>query len=154
MTNNLLFLAMVAFSTTMTVTSCTKTDNTSDVQITSDFQKAIVGSWQIAEKGVEVAMHDGHICTDPANMPANQITYVVQWQKASSDENRVFEQNSSYKSYLKSTLTCQGVYNISDSGLLEVKTNCDNYISKIEALTKETLTVRQGSNLFKYQKLD
>jgi hypothetical protein len=154
MKNNLIFLAMVAFSATMTVTSCTKTDNTSDVQITTDFQKAIVGSWQIAEKGLGVAMHDGHICPDPENMSADKVTYVVQWEKAASDESRVFEQNRDYKSYVKSTLTCQGAYKISDFGLLEVQTNCENYVAKIEGLTKTALTVRQGSHFFKYQKLD
>ena len=156
MKNNFLFFVMVVLTAAMTTTSCTKDNATtpSTEQTTLDFPKAIVGTWQIAEKGVEVAMHDGHVCTDPENRAADKITYMVQWEKATSDENQEFKSNGDYNTYQKSTLTCQGSYKISDSGLLEAQTDCDNYIAKIEALTTTILTVRQGSHFFKYQKLD
>lgn len=154
---NIFRLFVIVALTAIFTVSCTKDNtapSTNTEQTTLDFQKAIIGSWQFAEKGIEVAMHDGHICTDPQNMPAGKITYIVHWAKVVSDENRAFKPNGEYNSYQKSILTCKGVYKISDNGLLESHTNCDDDVAKIEGITPTSLTVRQGTNYFRYQKLD
>ena len=155
MKNNFFPLVTVALFALLSVTSCTKQNNSIDSELsTQNIQTAIVGSWQFVEKGVEVAMHDGHICSDPQNMAQDKVTYVVQWQNVASDEKRQFKPNGDYSTYVKTALTCQGTFKIADSGVLEMNTNCANTIEKIENVPATYLTIKQGSNYFKYLKLD
>ncbi len=154
MKNNFLTLATALFAL-LIATSCTKQNNSIDDELsTQSIQTAIVGSWQFVEKGVDVAMHDGHICPDPQNMAQNLVTYVVQWEKVASDEKRLFKPNGEYTTYLSSNLSCQGTYKIAESGVLETNTNCENAFGKIDKLPATFLTIKQGVNYFKYQKLD
>ncbi len=155
MKNNLLPLRSLSFLMLISITSCSKTNDAIDSELTAqNVQTAIVGSWQFVEKGVDVAMHDGHICSDPQNMAQDKITYVVQWEKVASEEKRQFKPNGDYNTYVKTTLTCQGNYKVADSGVLEMNTNCENAISKIEKVPATYLIMRQGNNYFKYLKLD
>lgn len=154
MKNNFLPLASALFAL-LIATNCTKQNNSVDNEFsTQRIQTAIVGSWQFVEKGLDVAMHDGHICPNPQNMAQDKITYVVQWQKAASDEKRNFMQNGNYNSYVESALACQGTYKVSDIGILEMNTNCEQVIGKIEQLPSDFLVIKQGSHYFKYHKLD
>ena len=106
MKNNLLLSVSLVVSTILSLTSCSKVNSNTDSEQTSqDIQTAIVGSWQFTEKGIEVAMHDGHICTDPQNMAQDKVTYVVQWEKVASDERRDFKQNGAFNRFLKSVMT-------------------------------------------------
>lgn len=107
----------------------------------------------MAEKGVEVAIN-GHICHDPANISENKLTYMVHWEKVTSDERQDYKPLGAYSFYFKTILMEQGSYTISDLGLLEVGTNRKNYVAKIEELTNISLILKQGDNYFKYQKLD
>ncbi len=155
MKNNIILSVSLLFTTILCLTSCTKANSHIDSEQTSqDIQTAIIGSWQFTEKGVEIAMHDGHICPDPQNMPQNQITYVVQWEKVASDERRDFKQNGTFNRYLKSVMICSGTYKVSDAGILEWDTNCDKAFAKVEKIFASSMTIRQGGNYFKYQKLD
>ncbi len=155
MKNNLIPLVLVSFLALISVTSCSKVNDTPDSELSAQsIQKAIVGSWQFVGQGVEVAMHDGHICNDPLNMAQDKITYVVQWTDIVSQERRDFKPNGVYNTYLKTALSCQGTYKIDDSGVLEMNTNCENAIGKIEKLPSSSLIIRQGNNYFKYHKLD
>ena len=155
MRKNLSLWVSLTFLTLVSVTNCTKVNSTIDGELSAQkIQTAIVGSWQFVEKGVEVAMHEGHICPDPQNMAQDKVTYVVQWKKIVSDEKRFFKPNGDYTTYLSTTLSCQGTYKIAESGVLETNTNCENTIGKIDNLPTTYLTIRQGINFFKYQKLD
>ena len=155
MKNNLLLSVSLVVSTILSLTSCSKVNSNIDSEQTSqDIQTAIVGSWQFTEKGIEVAMHDGHICLDPQNMAQDKVTYVVQWEKVASDERRDFKQNGAYNSYLKSAMTCSGTYTVSIASILEWETNCEKAFAKVEKVSASNLTIKQGANYFKYQKLD
>jgi hypothetical protein len=139
-------------------TSCKKENIIEDATLISEqkqqeLQTALIGSWQIIEKGVEVAMHEGHICTDPANMAADKITYIVQWNKTALDEKRNFKPNGGYSQYSESA-TCQGTYKISKNAVLEVTTNCTNAFARIEELTLTFLTLKEGNTYLKYQKVN
>ncbi len=152
------FLSLVtflAFTFVLGITGCTKTADTTDATLSTEltmreFQTLLIGSWQVVEKGVEIAMHNGHICHDPN--AAGKITYEVYWRNFISDEKRNFKQNGEYSQYSESA-TCQGSYKISQTGILEINTNCKNGIEKIETLTPSLLTVKQGSTFFKYRKV-
>ena len=155
MKNNLNLSVPFFLLTILCLTNCTKVNTTFDnEQAPKDIQTAIIGSWQVAEKGVEIAMHDGHICPDPQNMPQNQVTYVVQWEKIASDEKRDFKKNGEYNSYLKSAMTCSGTYNLTFANILEWDTNCEKSTAKVEKVTASSMIIKQGSNYYKYQKLD
>ena len=155
MKNNLIVCISLLFSTILCLTSCTKENSAIDSQQKSQgIQTAIIGSWQITEKGFEIAMHEGHICPDPENMPQNQITYVVQWENVAPNERRDFNQNGVFTRYLQSVMICSGTYKVSDAGILEWDTNCDKAFAKVEKISAASMTIRQGGNYFKYQKLD
>lgn len=137
-------------------TSCTKDSSTTDSTLLKehDIQTALVGSWQFVEKGVELAMHEGHICTDPENMPKDQITYILKWENASIDDNRNFKKNGAYSSYGEATTPCQGTYKVSAIGFLEVQNNCENYVCKIEEVTSQFLTIKQVNLYSKYRRVN
>lgn len=129
------------------MTSCTKEIDTIEdtffkEQSTSEMQSAIIGSWQLVDKSVE--MDDTHICSYNG----------IKWGNSAGDEKRDFKQNSDFSHFVKSTLTCQGSYKISDNGALDMNTNCQNYSEKIVDLTATFLTVKQGNRYFKYRKLN
>ena len=157
MKNNFLPLLSLSILMLISISSCSKADanDAIDGELTAqNVQAAIVGSWQYVEKGVEVAMHDGHICSDPQTMAQNKVTYVVQLEKIASEEKREFMPNGNYNTYVKASLTCKGNYNIADKGILEMNTNCASTIEKIEQVPATYLTIKQGSHYFKYLKLD
>jgi hypothetical protein len=155
MKNNLFPFVAVAFLIALTSTSCSKENSTFiQSQKIQDFQKDIIGSWQLVEKGVEVAMHEGHVCTDPQNMAADKVTYVVKWENAVMDEKRDFQSGGNYDCYWTKQLSCKGSYKISNNGVLEVNNNCQNYLEKVETLTITTLIVKEGNLYFKFKKAD
>jgi hypothetical protein len=156
---NKTLLLIGAFALSMLgTTSCTKENIEVDTTLISEetrqeMQTAIVGSWQFVEKGVEIAMHDGHICNDPS-MAADKISYTTQWGKVSTDEKRTFKPNGNVSLYENATLSCDGTYTISNNGALDIKATCQNAFGKIETLTNTLLIVREGTVFYKFQKLD
>lgn len=155
MKNNLLPFISIALLIALTTTSCSKENSAfMTPQKTQDFQNDIIGSWQIVEKGVEVAMHEGHVCTDPQNMAADKITYVVKWDKDIMDEKRDFQPNGNYYCIWTKQLSCTGTYKISNNGVLEVNNNCQNFLEKVETLTTTNLIVKEGNLYFKFKKVD
>lgn len=141
-------------------TNCTKVEDTMDAELfteqrLSDVKTAIIGSWQIIEKGVEVVMHDEHICSGTANSTTSaNTTTLVKWENATSLEKRDFRQNGDYNQSLTSALTCQGTYKIANNEILDVTTNCQISSEKIAQLTSHFLTVKEGNRFFKYRKLN
>ena len=159
MKNNSLLLVLAYALLVLNTTSCTKENAPVDStliteQTRQEMQTALVGSWQLAEKGVEMVMHDGHICTDPANMAADKITYMTHWATADSDEKRTFKPNGTYSNYLNATLNCQGTYTVSNHATLDLVGSCPNAFARIEALAANLLIVKEGTVSFKYRKLD
>jgi hypothetical protein len=152
------FLCLLSFSFVgLTISSCSKVENTTlSTELTSpDIQTAIIGSWQIIEKGLEVEMHDQHACSQIGdNTTSAKTTTVVQWNNATIDETQNFEQNGDYNSYLKSILSCQGFYKIDNNGDLVIKNNCQILNEKIIELTSAFLTVKEGTRYFKYRKVN
>ena len=150
-----LSFTVVLFGTT----SCKKENVTVDATLISEqtrqgMQKALVGSWQIAEKGVEVAMHDGHICQDPTTMAADKLTYAVQWEKVENTDRRTFKSNGDYSQYLNATFMSQGTFTVSNHAVLEIKSDNQSSYEKIEELTSSLLTISQGTLHYKFRKLD
>ena len=137
----------------LTLTNCSKDATLVTEQSTQDIKTAIVGSWEFIGKGTEVAMHEGHICSDPENMAADKITYIINWEYTTGDEKQDFKQNGDYHRYRKSAIACQGSYKISEIGILELNTNCQNQSAKIEEVTPIFLTIKEGGSYFKYRKL-
>ena len=155
MKNSLLSFVAITFFIALTSISCTKqNDALITQQPLQDFRTDIVGSWQLAQKGVEVAMHEGHVCTYPQNMAADKITYVVKWENTTMDEKRDFNSSGDYNCYWAKQLSCKGTYKISNNGVLEVNNNCQNYLEKVETLTTTNLIVKEGNLYFKFKKAD
>lgn len=155
MKNNLLLFVVITFFIALTSISCTKqNDALITQQPLQNYQTDIVGSWQLIQKGVEVAMHEGHVCTDPQNMAADKITYVIKWENSVLDEKRDFQPSGNYDCYWAKQLSCKGSYKISNNGVLEVNNNCQNYLEKVETLTTTNLVVKQGNIYFKFKKSD
>lgn len=119
-----------------------------------EMQTSLVGSWQIVEKGTEMAMYDGHICTDPANMSMDKMTYMVHWEKMSIDEKRLFKSNGTYDFFFNGGSISQGSYKVSNHAVLEVTNANQNSFEKIEALTPTLLIVSMGTVHYKFSKLD
>ena len=155
MKNNLQFFGAILFFVALTAISCTKqNDALITQQPLQNFQMDIVGSWQLVQKGVEVAMHEGHVCTDPQNMATDKITYVVKWENPAMAEKRNFEPDGNYYCTWTNQLSCKGTYKISNNGVLEVNNNCQNYLEKVETLTVTNLIVKEGNLYFKFEKED
>ena len=159
MKNNSFLLVLAYAFLVLNTASCTKENGTVDAtliteQTRQEMQTALVGSWQLVEKGVEMAMHDGHICTDPANMAADKITYMTHWETTQSDEKRTFKSNGTYSNYVNATLNCQGTYTVSNHATLDVSGGCSNTVVRIEALATNLLIVKEGMVSYKYRKLD
>ena len=155
MKNSLLSFVAITFFIALTSISCTKqNDALITQQPLQDFRTDIVGSWQLAQKGVEVAMHEGHVCTYPQNMAADKITYVVKWENTTMDEKRDFNSSGDYNCYWAKQLSCKGTYKISNEGDLDINSNCQNNTVKIAGLTTIFLTVKDGNNYFKYRKIN
>jgi hypothetical protein len=142
----------------LNISSCTKVEDFTDAPSTEismpDIQTAIIGSWQIVKKGVEVEMYDQHVCSGMGdNTTSAKTTTVVQWNNATNDETQSFKQNGVYSQVSESAI-CQGSYKTSTNGLLEVKSNCKSYTEKIVELTAYFLTVKEENRYFKYRRLD
>ena len=155
MKNNLLLLVVVAFTATMTLASCSKTDNNGAVfseqtpQDVLNNQKAIIGSWQFIEKGVEVDMHNGQPCSFTGTK-----TPMVKWENATSNEQRDFMQNAHYSHYLEKQLSCNGSFSILNDASLTIQGNCQQASETIVELTATSLIVKGSNSYFKYRKLD
>ena len=155
MKNNLLPFIAITFFIALSSISCSKQNDALITQQTlQNYQTDIVGSWQLVQKGIELTMHEGHVCTDPQNMASDKITYVVKWENAAMDEKRDFKLSGDYNCYWKKQLSCKGSYKISNYGVLEVNNNCQNYIEKVEILTATNLVVKEGNLYFKFNKAE
>lgn len=159
MKNNSFFWVLAFALTLFGTTSCTKENTPPDATLISEhtrqiLQQNLIGSWQLAEKGVEVAMHDGHICPDPANMAAGTVTYIVNWGKVSAEDTQVFKSDGSYRQGLTPTLTCSGRYTISNHAVLEIISDCKSSSARIEELTPTGLIVKDGALHLKYHRLN
>ena len=155
MKNNILPLIAVAFIVTLGTTSCTKEKNSfTQEQTTLDFQTAIIGSWQLIEKGVETGPDNLHNCPYDNQSTENKLPTIIKWENAKIDESQDFRQNGEYNCYLKKQLGCKGTYKISNEGDLDINSNCQNNSVKIDGLTTVFLTVKDGSNYYKYRKID
>jgi hypothetical protein len=140
------------------ISSCTKVEDFTDAppsteQLKPNIQTAIIGSWQIVEKGVEVEMQDQHVCSGMGDNKTSAKTTVVQWNNVTIDETQSFKQNGVYSQVSESAI-CQGSYKTSINGELEVKNNCKSYTEKIVELTAYFLTVKKENRYFKYRRLD
>lgn len=155
MKNNLLSFVAVAFIVTLNTTSCTKeNDSFTNEQTTLDFQTAIIGSWQLVEKGIETASVNGHNCPYDNQSSENKMSTSIKWENAKIDESQDFKQNGEYNCYLKKQLGCKGNYRISNEGDLDINSNCQNNSVKIDGLTTIFLTIKDGNTYFKYRKID
>lgn len=138
----------------VSLSNCTKAEDVIllNKQSTKEMQTAIVGSWLNIEKGVEMTMHDGHICTNSDNNADDKTTIAIKWANTASDEKRHFEQNGDYNSYVKTTLRCQGTYKIAGFGGLHLNTTCQNWSEKIVEVSSTLLIIKEGDSYFKYRK--
>jgi hypothetical protein len=139
-------------------TSCKKEAVLTDAtfiseQTRQEMQTKLVGSWQVIEQGVEVAMYDGHICTDPT-MAMDKMSYAVQWEKATTTDKRVFKTNGVYDLYFHDKLTCQGSYTVTNHAVLEINGACQNSFEKVVELDATHLTISVGTLYYKFTKLD
>lgn len=134
-------------------TACTKTDDTGDTLLsTQALQTALVGSWQLVEKGTELIYFNDHICTETEH--DNKATTAINWEKTSIDENRTFKQNGDYTRVLNKKLTCQGTYNINKDGFIEINSECQSVSEKIVDIKTAVLTLKEGTHYLKYQKMN
>ena len=155
MKNNILPLLAVALIVTLGTTSCTKeNDSFIKEQTTLDFQTAIIGSWQLVEKGIETESGNMHNCPYDNQSTENKLPTTIKWENAKVDESQDFRQNGEYNCYLKKQLGCKGTYRISNEGELDINSNCQNNSVKIAGLTTIFLTIKDGNNYFKYRKID
>ena len=95
MKNNSIYLISMYALLAVSLYNCAKTEDVTLLkkQSTKEMQTAIVGSWLNIQKGVEVTMHDGHICTNSDNNADDKTTIAIKWANTASDEKRHFEQN-------------------------------------------------------------
>lgn len=158
MKTNFFFSALAVTLILCGTTSCKKENVTPDATLISEQTRQemltnLIGTWQVAEKGVEVAMHDGHICTDPT-MVMDKMTYIVKWDKVANDDTRTFKSNGDFNHYENAILTCQGTYTVSNHAVLEINSACPSSFERIEALTPTLLTIGVGTFHYKFTKLD
>jgi hypothetical protein len=77
--------------------------------------------------------------------PTHICSYTgIKWGNLASDEKREFKQTGEFISHVKTTLSCQGTYKVSNNGVLDLKTNCQSYAAKIEGLSPTYLIVKEG----------
>ena len=154
MKKNLLPFVVVAFLVTLGTTSCTKeNDSLIKEQTTLDFQTAIIGSWQLVEKGIETVPDNSDNYPFANQSSENKMPTTIKWENAKVDESQDFKQNGEYSCYLKKQLGCKGSYKISNEGDLDINSNCQNNSLKIAELTTIFLTIKDGNNYFKYRKI-
>jgi hypothetical protein len=134
--------------------SCTKENSSIETPLLNDqsiaqIQTNLLGSWTLIEKGVEIDQHNGQPCgfTGTKNP-------MIQWSNALADEKRAFTLNGGYSRYVNSTLTCEGTYKITYVGTIELTTNCQNAVETVQALTVNSLIVRDGMSFRKYSKVE
>jgi hypothetical protein len=148
MKNYFIFFVLANSFFVLSLTNCTKTIDTTDdyhireekpqtIPINKDF---IVGSWQFIEKSYN-------------SVNARETVHIL-WEKAESDEKRVFKQNSDYNLYWNKKETCHGAYKIADNGALEVTNNCQSSSETIIDLTSCLLTIKKGDSYFRYHKVN
>ena len=155
MKNNTFPFLAVAFMLTLGLTSCQKENSIYvNEQTTLDFQTAILGSWQLAENGIETEFYNLHNCPYDNHSTENKMSTTVKWENAKVDESQSFKQNGEYSCYLKKQLGCKGFYGISNEGDLDINSSCQNNSVKITGLTNIFLTIKDGNHYFKYRKID
>ena len=137
------------------LTSCMKDNSTIEAILPTELsiknvETNIVGTWRLIEKGIDLKQYENHVCTAPESMMKNQ--YMIVWSKTTNDEKRNFKENGDYNSYLKTTLSCQGTYKITNGDALEMITTCLNFSEKIVGLTSDLFIIKEGEHFYKYGK--
>lgn len=155
---SILIFSILAYATIfLSVTSCMKTEDTTDVQLFTEQptqsvlnnQMAIIGSWQFTEKGVEIDVHNGQPCSFTGTK-----TPMVKWEAASINEQRDFLQKGDYNHFLEKKLSCQGSFKISNDANLAIIGNCEVHTETIVELTTTSLIIKTGNNYYKYLKVN
>jgi hypothetical protein len=123
----------------------------------SEVSALIVGKWQLVETGRSVSTNSYESgkegCGEGTSTQSSAKTTVA-WQKAGSDEKVNFLQNGDYNKFLQAEMTCKGSYRVADGGTLAINADCATVTQGISGLSKNTLTVRDGEQYLKYQKVD
>ena len=155
MKNNLLPFIAITFFIALSSISCSKQNDALITQQTlQNYQTDIVGSWQLAENGVETEFGNMYNYLYDNHFTENKMSTTIKWENAKVDESQDFKQNGEYSCYLKKQLGCKGAYRISNEGDLDINSNCQNNSVKITGLTTIFLTIKDGNHYFKYRKID
>jgi hypothetical protein len=149
-----LFSILVYALLMLSSASCTKENIMMDTPLMTEqnpetYQKALAGSWQFVDEGVEVNMYNGQSCSFTGTKNP-----MIQWSNVSADEKRAFTADGKYSRYVNGTLTYQGTYAISYDGVLELTTNAQKSVETIQELTCTSLILREGMLFRKYSKLE
>ena len=146
-------IAYASLTLLLGFTACTKTDVMMDTLLTPQaLQTALVGSWQLVEKGKEVVLSNGHICTETEH--DNKATTAINWKKVTVDDYQAFQQNGTYTRFVDKKLTCQGTYSITENAVIEINAECQSIPEKIVDIKATVLILKEGHNYSKYQKMN